>query len=401
MKKYRGLYKMYYDLQNKEETKKLAEELRNSVSSISLTNYIGTNQGFIVYCDELMQELHAINNANLKIWALANRLPSVALQQFLSHAVIEEIHQTNEVENIHSTRKEIKDEMLVIQNGKKGKRFDGMIRKYQLLLQKDGVIPLQTCQDIRDLYDSFVLDEVVKEKPSDIPDGLYFRKEPVYVDKRNITVHTGVFPENAINAEMEKALSFLNNSDYDPLIRVSAFHYLFGYIHPFYNGNGRMSRFISSYCLSLSKIHYLVSLRLSYVIKSQKAQYYSMYKTTNDSRNFGDMTCFVIDFLRFIREACEQVQLFLEEKNELIRHYKEIIQNMLFEESEKDLLFVLSQVSICESDSLSLKELAELQKISSYKLNKRISAIEDYLILSYSGRAKYYRADLVKLDNKA
>ena len=398
MKKYAGMYKTYFELKSNEKAKKRAEELRNSISSIPLNNQIGKHPGFIVYCDELMNELHAISILNQKIWILADKLPSVALRQFLNHAAIEEIHQTNEMENIHSTRKEIKDEMAVIRNGKKGKRFDGMIRKYQLLLQNEQ-IPLITCRDVRNLYDSFVLEEVAKESPEDVPDGLFFRKGPVYIDKKSMTVHEGVFPESALNGAMENALSFLNNDEYDPLIRISAFHYLFGYIHPFYNGNGRMSRFISSYCLSLARIHYLVSLRLSYVIKSHRSHYYNMFKTTNDDRNYGDLTRFVVDFLSFIREACEQVLAFSGEKYELIKHYEEIIHNMPFEEHTKQLLYILCQVSICESDSLSMKEMADINGISSYLLKKRLSLIEPYLMMSHSGTSKVYRADLQKLDN--
>ena len=49
-----------------------------------------------------------------------------------------------------------------------------MIRKYELLLERKH-IPLSSCQDIRDLYDSFVLEEVKMNNPDEVPDGLYFR----------------------------------------------------------------------------------------------------------------------------------------------------------------------------------------------------------------------------------
>ena len=397
MKEYRGMYKEYFELKSNEKAQMLADRLRTGISSVQLANSVGRHSGFIVYCDEMLKELHDIENLNQKIWLLTERLPTVAHHQFLKLALIEEIHQTNEMENIHSTRKEINDELIVIRNGRKGKRFDGMIRKYQLLLSGQS-ISLRTCQDIRNLYDSFILDEVVKENPSDIPDGLYFRKGPVYIDKKSITVHEGVFPESVLNEAMENALSFLNNNEYNPLIRIAAFHYLFGYIHPFYNGNGRMGRFISSYCLSSVRIHYLVSLRLSYVIKSHRAQYYNMFKTTNDARNYGDLTRFVIEFLSFIREACEQVLRFLKEKSELIAHYDAIIQNTQYDNHSKQLLFILAQVSVCESDSLSLKELAEAGNVSYHVLRKSIGSIEPLLILSRSGNSKCYRADLQKLD---
>ncbi|MCR5294893.1 MAG: Fic family protein [Lachnospiraceae bacterium] len=397
MKKYTGMLKEYFILNDKASARKQAEELYNCISSISLNFRIGEHPAFIVYCDELLHELQEIRSINQKIWLVSGKLPPVALNQFLRQAVIEEIHQTNEMENIHSTRKEISDEMLVIQNGQKGKRFDGMIRKYDLIMHNEE-IPMTACQDVRALYDSFILEEIEKDDPKDIPDGLFFRKGPVIIVKSGTTVHEGIFPESALNQSMEQALSFLNNTDYDPLIRIAAFHYLFGYIHPFYNGNGRMSRFISSYYLSIEKIHYLVSLRLSYVIKSHRSQYYSIFKTTNDSRNFGDLTLFVVQFLRFIREACEQVLTYLKEKNEIILHYQKILHFMDYEDHTKKLLFVLIQVSVCETESLSMKELESISKLSKYMIKKHLEQVNEFLIISHKRKAILYRANLQKLD---
>ena len=398
MKIYRGMYKYYFDEKDKSNIKKTVAALYDSFSSIIPDFMIKENPCFIVYCDEMLHELADIRNKNLLIDKISRNLPDVARHEFLHHAIIEEIHQTNEMENIHSTRKEISDEMKVIENGQKGKRFDGMIRKYKLLLTKEKV-PLLSCQDVRNLYDSFVLDEVMKEDAKDMPDGLYFRKNPVSVIKGSTPIHEGVYPESAINDAMEHALRFLNDSGYDPLIRLAAFHYMFGYIHPFYNGNGRMTRFISSSVLQQENIHLLVALRLSYVIKSHRKQYYEMFKITNDKRNYGDMTCFVIEFLKFINEASEQVLDFLREKHSLLNHYSEIVGNLKLDEDCKDVLFILVQVSVCVSESLSIKNLAEIFGKSRYIINKCLKEIIPYCLKDYHGREHLFRANLEKLDN--
>lgn len=397
MKKYKGMRVEYFQQGNKEEAWEKAGALYNSISSISLDLKIGKHPAFIVYCDELLWELCAIRSLNQEIWARANDLPTESLRQYVRQAVIEEIHQTNDMEDIHSTRKEISDEIRIVQSGKKSKRFDGMIRKYELLLEKKH-IPLSSCQDIRDLYDSFVLEEVKMNNPDEAPDGLYFRKNPVSVMRHSDTIHEGVFPENILNQSMEQALSFLNNPDYDPMIEIAAFHYLIGYIHPFYNGNGRMIRFISSYALARHHIHLLVALRLSYVIKSHRAQYYKMFKSTNDSRNYGDLTRFVIDFLDFVREACVQIRNYMIEQKTSIDHYDRIVGDLKIDKPAKDLLFVLAQVSICEGESLSTKEIERICKISYYKQKQFISQIDPFLIISKAGKTLLYRADLQKLD---
>lgn len=398
MKKYRGMYKYYFDEKNKGNIPNIASSLHDSVSSITPDFTINGHPSFIVYCDEMLHELAEIRDKNLSIDRMSKKLPNVAKQQFLRQAIIEEIHQTNEMENIHSTRKEISDVMKVIENGHKGKRFDGMIRKYQLLQGKEK-IPLSSCQDVRNLYDSFVLDEVVKEDPKDTPDGLYFRKNSVSVMKLSRLIHECVYPELALNRAMENALRFLNDSNYDPLIRVAGFHYMFCYAHPFYNGNGRMTRFISSSKLREENIELLVALRLSYVIKSHRNKYYEMFKVANDKRNYGDMTVFVVEFLRFINEACDQVLDFLQEKYDLLNHYSEVISKMELDSSCQNILFILSQVSVCEGDRLSIKDLSEISEESLYMVKKCIQKIEPYCIKQRQGHSYLYQANLEALDN--
>lgn len=46
---------------------------------------------------------------------------------------------------------------------------------------------------------------------------------------------------------MDAALKILHSQDFPLFVRLGLFHYFFAYIHPFYDGNGRMDRFIISY----------------------------------------------------------------------------------------------------------------------------------------------------------
>lgn len=69
---------------------------------------------------------------------------------------------------------------------------------------------------------------------------------------------------------LNKSLDFLTNeNNVGPLVKIAVFHYLFGYAHPFYNGNGRTSRFISSYLLC-NILNQSIALRISYTIKMIK-----------------------------------------------------------------------------------------------------------------------------------
>ena len=63
-----------------------------------------------------------------------------------------------------------------------------------------------------------------------------------------------------------------------------------------YDGNGRLSRFISSYLLK-REFNTLVALRLSYTIKNTKNEYYKAFDLCNNKKNMGELTFFSITFV--------------------------------------------------------------------------------------------------------
>ena len=305
-----------------DEANDLYNKRYNGESTIRLGFDVKGFDSFVVLNPELSSLISSIYLSDKKLTTLSEKIPPDALQQFINTSIIEEIQQSNEVENVNSTRKDIKDALNAVNQGRHGKRFASMVRKY-MFLQSNKDIPLSTCQDIRNLYDEFIADEVVRDDPGDKPDGEIFRSSPVHVgDGHGQNVHDGLFPESKIITAMDSALSILNNKDYDILIRVALFHYFFGYIHPFYNGNGRMTRFISSYKLSqyFSKS---ACLKISYVIKEHRNQYYALFRNANDKRNRGELTGFVMGYLHFFKEAIEDTFTILEEKNNQYQDYEQ------------------------------------------------------------------------------
>ena len=64
---------------------------------------------------------------------------------------------------------------------------------------------------------------------------------------------------------MDAALKILHSQDFPLFVRLGLFRYFFGYIHPFYDGNGQTDRFITSYFLK-KNFHLLLGLRLSVIL---------------------------------------------------------------------------------------------------------------------------------------
>ena len=388
-----------------DEANELYNKRYNGESTIRLGFNINGFDSFVVLNPELSALIFSIYQGDKKLTLLSSKISTYALDQFVDTSMIEEIQQSNEVENVNSTRKERKDALNAVSQGRPGKRFVSMVRKY-LILQSDKDIPLSTCQDIRSLYDDFIADEVVREDPEDQPDGEIFRKSPVHVDNgHGQSIHEGLFPESKIITAMDSALSFLNNENYDILIRVALYHYFFGYIHPFYNGNGRMTRFISSYMLAkyFSKS---ACLRISYVIKEHRSRYYELFKNANDKRNRGELTEFVMGYLTFFKEAIDGTYVTLEEKNKLYQEYEKLLDGWIDKNMNK-LSFMqrfsfkyILQADLFGDSSMDISRITYMMECSEKTARKILSDAGPLVKTTKDGRKLIWHINLETLSSE-
>ncbi len=393
--KYEPLYKTYY--KSKEEYHALYESRFDSKDAIKTGISIAGNEAFCLQCNELYSLSCDILRTDKSVALLKTRLPQQAISWFRMESLIDEIIITNNIEGVHSTRREIKD---VIESLNKsnhhGKRFHGLVNQYILLGERN--IDLRTCTDIRTLYDKLVLNEVLENDADNAPDGEIFRKDTV--DVRNAAqkvIHTGVYPEEKIITYMQKNLDIISNNDIDILIRTAVFHYLFGYIHPFYDGNGRLSRFISSYYLS-KDLDSLIGCRLSYTIQDNLSDYYKMFKLCNDPINKGDITPFVIMFLGIILKAEENLLYALTKRLDL--YEKELRQIIALSNRDKwdktteSLCCVLLISTLFANGGVSKKQLLQELKIkSNTTLNTKLNNLRPYnlIVETKEKKVSYYK----------
>ena len=194
-------------------------------------------------------------------------VPPLVLEQFILSSVVDEVRATSDIEGIHSTRREIKE---VVSGSVQSARFSSIVAKYKSILTDSAPMSFKTCEDIRVFYDEFAHKEATANDPTQKLDGNLFRQDSVDITSDSGKIlHRGVYPEERIIELLNVTLGILHNPDMPLLARVAIFHYLFEYVHPFYDGNGRTARFIVSYFLA-SRFHQLVALRLSVLIRKNK-----------------------------------------------------------------------------------------------------------------------------------
>lgn len=396
---YPTLSKLSYG--SRETYEKSYQDRFNSPYAQHLKMKIGDYPAFFVTTPEIYALMMSIQKTDKKIMSLCRVLPGVAIQQFSRRSLIDEITLTNGIEGVHSTRREIDGVLVELEKKDRRKRFGGLVQKY-VMLQNGADFPLATCEDIRQIYDDLALKEVVEDDPKNMPDGKVFRKGPVDVTSpTQKVIHQGLYPEAKIEEAMEEALDYLNDDSVELLYRVCVFHYLLGYIHPFYDGNGRLNRFISSYMLG-KELHPILGYRLSYTIKENIGKYYKAYKICNQPRNRGDLTPFVTMFLEIIEESIRKLLRALEEREEALRHYGANIENLPRgkEASYGRLYFVLIQAELFSERGISTKELLAGMEISRTTLRGLLREIEKAGLLKVSsyGASKHYGIDLNRVD---
>ena len=397
---YKDLKTLYYG--NNENYAKEYMNRFNSEETIKLNFFIGEKQAFFIQNAEVWKIAFNIANLDKKIGILCSALPGVAINQYSRKCLIDEIVITNKIEGVHSSRKEIGEALDILESQSKNKgkhrRFLSLVNKYLKLIKHEN-ISLETCRDIRNIYDEVFLDEVINENPSNAPDGEYFRKDVVAVhSETDKVIHTGLTPESKIIDSITQALSFLNDESVEALFRICIFHYLIEYIHPFYDGNGRLGRFILSYGISKT-LTPLISFRISETIKENIKAYYKAFKTCNDQRNLGDVTPFLLMQLEMIFLAMKELENSLNEKLATWNKYEEAIQKQSNNPELLRLYSFLIQAALFSEKGISMTELQQNMKFSIYMIKKLMCKIpEDMIVVKTKNKYKYYSVNLEKLN---
>ncbi|AYY65656.1 Fic family protein [Staphylococcus hominis subsp. hominis] len=312
-----------------------------------------------------------------KINKLMNSQPSVATSSYLKRLLINELQSTNEKENVKSTKKELAA-VLNKTNTKSNKRFKGLVKLYALLLSNEE-IKFNEVSDFRKAYDLLLSKDIEEE---DRPDGLMFRNQGVGVRDvaREKWLHRNEYSEYEIIEFLNKLITFINYYEAPKLLKILASHFMFEYLHPFYDGNGRLGRYIVAKLLN-EHLEHVTALTFSYTINRNKNKYDKAFEATSEFLNKGELTSFINVMLDLIIEGQSSAIEQFEENIEMIEKLYEGLKNLNLNENDSNVLFVLLQDKVFGSEytRLSLQELVEYLPFKRGKLDNIIKKHKDKL----------------------
>ena len=129
--------------------------------------------------------------------------------------------------------------------------------------------------------------------------GNYYRHDVVYIVGDKVE-HTGISWEK-LNDCMGDLVSFIQDkTPMNDLLKAALIHFYIAYLHPYFDGNGRMARLLHLWYLVQQGYSSALFIPLSeYVNKSRKG-YYDAYTLTEDNAQISgvlDVTPFLVYFI--------------------------------------------------------------------------------------------------------
>ncbi len=136
---------------------------------------------------------------------------------------------------------------------------------------------------------------------------------------------------------VEWTINELEKHEINPLIIIGTFIYEFLSIHPFHDGNGRLSRLLTTLLLIKSKYYYVQYVSFEHIIEEQKKEYYQALMACQRNRNTPQEKLDI--WLGFFLDCMIELSRRLEKKLKVITHngqylnsrQKEIIQLLQIE----------------------------------------------------------------------
>lgn len=330
--------------------------------------------------------------AERRVSALWQSIPGVMRWNYIHNAVSEEMLATNEMEGVRSTRKEIEAAVAAAQKSKNGgdaekTRFGEFAKLYYNLTDRDAELP-KTLEDIRDIYDKIALDEI---DDKDRPDGELFRKGNVEVQGPHGTViHNGVSGEARISALLAQMMDLARSDSIPFLQRAIASHFLFEYIHPFYDGNGRTGRYLLALYLS-HDLTLPTVLSLSRIIAENKNEYYKAFTEAEDKLNSGELTFFVYTILGFIERAqqslIEELGVKLDQLDKATDLSDELQKEHALSANAAQLLYAVMQEELFDTTkSMTLDEAGIHLMLTKQSARKYVHELEEAGLIEFVGK---------------
>lgn len=215
-------------------------------------------------------------------------------------ALEEEIVATSAIESIDFSRDSVRKIMKgFAPKDEEENRIYGLKQGFEFISDKNNQI---TEENIYKLYMMTIgnfLDDEDKLKQ-----GNYYRHDEVFVMGQNIE-HNGI-DYKKLPEYMKSFVVFANEKDkINDLLKATMLHFYIAYLHPYFDGNGRMARLIHMWFLIQKGYESTLFVPFSSYIERSRKKYYDAYTLIEDNYSLSgviDITPFLLYFIQNVYE---------------------------------------------------------------------------------------------------
>lgn len=235
------------------------------------------------------------NAAQLRLSAAKILLtPQNSAQLYGTQAMEREILSTFTIEQIDTSRSSVRRILSgYAPTNEREQRIYGMKRGLEFIADPSNKINEET---IYQLY-LMVIGAFLPKEDQLLP-GQRYRHDHVYIIGDKLE-HTGL-PWNKLTGYMEQLVAFIQqDSSINDLWKAALIHFYLAYLHPYFDGNGRMARLLHLWYLVQQGYSSALFVPLSEYIERSRKKYYDAFSLVEQNARISgvlDVTPFLLYF---------------------------------------------------------------------------------------------------------
>lgn len=318
-KRYLTLKEMVYRVKDENIINFIKTEREKRKVAINFSDHKNNKFYYIKteYIQKLVKEIRS--NISFGVFKLDERI----LKTIKNETLLEESFNSSVIEGAFSTKKRQK-ELLENNIEPKNKSEKMIVNNYYAL-----EFVLENLDREFDLEFMLNLHKILtKETFDEIDESGQIREDKVYVKNGLDEIIYAAPSEKYLDMLLDGFTKIMNEPDEDILIKSIIIHFIFVYIHPFSDGNGRTARALQYYYLLKNGYDFFRFFSISHILQEDRQGYYKAIKKVED--NDLDLNYFIYFLLeallkniieireKYLKEYSKQF-LFMKIKEENIR----------------------------------------------------------------------------------
>jgi Fic family protein len=279
--------------------------------------------------DEVLQAIDDINtNASGQISISEQVTNAGTRDRYLVNSLIEEAITSSQLEGA-STEHRVAKEMLRSGRSPRDRSERMILNNFTAMREiggyRDQELSLDLIREIHRIVTDGTLENPEASGRFQLPGD---ERVAVY-DSYNRLLHTPP-PADEIESRMQELCDFANGKTGDTylpaVLRAITVHFIFGYIHPFEDGNGRTARTLFYWSMLNQGFWLTEFLTVSKILKNAPSKYGASFLLTEQDNN--DLTYFHLYQLGVIQRAIRELRKYLADKMNEVRQLQKSLMSM-------------------------------------------------------------------------